>query len=62
MRRDRLLVGLLDPTPLPPTTESQVEVVQLYGDAERSAAQRLDDLIVRLYWLIYRNTRQNALS
>jgi hypothetical protein len=31
--------------------------VQLYGDAELSATQRLDDLVVRLYWLIYRKTK-----
>jgi TIR domain len=35
--------------------------IRLYGDHQRSEAQRLDDLIVRLYWLIYRNTRQNNL-
>lgn len=37
-------------------------IVQVYGDDERSFVQRIDDLIVRLYWLIYRNTRQNQLS
>jgi hypothetical protein len=36
--------------------------MQLYGDDERSMFQRIDDLIVRLYWLIYRNARQNQLS
>lgn len=62
---DRLLVGLLDTTPLVSDLAAlgaRGQVVQLYGDAERSEAQRLDDLIVRLYWLIYRNTRQNQLS
>jgi hypothetical protein len=34
----------------------QNESVQVYGDAERSQLQRIDDLIVRLYWLIYQNT------
>jgi hypothetical protein len=36
--------------------------VQIYGDNVRSWVHRIDDLIVRLYWLIYRNTRQNQLS
>lgn len=31
------------------------DYVQLYGDNERSHTQRIDDLIVRLYWLIFRN-------
>jgi hypothetical protein len=36
--------------------------VKMFGDDERSELQRLDDLIVSLYWLIYRNTRQNELN
>jgi hypothetical protein len=32
--------------------------VQLYGDAERSATPRLDDLVVRLCRLIYRKTKR----
>ena len=31
--------------------------VQLYGDSDRSETHRIDDLIVRLYWLIYRKTK-----
>lgn len=31
--------------------------VQLYGDDERSETHRLDDLIVRLYWLMYQNPK-----
>lgn len=63
---DRLVIALLDSTN--PAILSQqlgwrfTDFVQLYGDAQRSEMQRLDDLIVRLYWLIYRNTRQNQLS
>lgn len=61
MQPHRVLFALLDETP-PPLVSWQGGLVQLYGDAERSQAQRIDDLIVRLYWLIYRNTRQNQLS
>lgn len=39
-----------------------VVIVPVYSDAERSETQRIDDLIVALYWLIYRNTRQNQFS
>jgi len=46
----------------PDLFEQRLNTVQIYGDAERSQMQRIDDLIVRLYWLIYRNTRQNQLS
>jgi hypothetical protein len=52
---DRVLLALLDDTPLEPEM-SNTEVIQLFGDRERSESHRLDDLIVRLYWLIHRNT------
>lgn len=60
----RVLFALLDETPLPDwwyqkqkaSPNSIVQPIQLYGDRERSFTQRLDDLIVCLYWLIYRNT------
>lgn len=76
-RADRILFALLDETPLldalpqiyirneiareyfahtPPNT------VQVCGDGIRPQLQRIDDLIVNLYWLIYRNTRKNQFS
>jgi hypothetical protein len=55
---DRVLFAVLEPCRLPESWQKYDEPsVQLYGDAVRSATQRLDDLIVRLYWLIYRKTR-----
>lgn len=61
--RDRVLFAQLDDTPMPMTSRgTYMNVVQIYGDEERSQVHRLDDLIVRLYWLIYRNTRQNRLD
>lgn len=66
----RVLLALLDDTSLPDwladrmrtEPDSVVKPVQLYGDKTLSTINRVDDLIVRLYWLIYRNTRQNSLS
>ena len=53
---DRVLFALLEDCPLPEFwTRFQEPSVQLYGDAARPMAHRLDDLTVRLYWLIYRN-------
>ncbi|MBZ0277122.1 MAG: TIR domain-containing protein [Anaerolineae bacterium] len=65
----RVLLALLDATPLPgwladrmrTDPDSVVKPVQLYGDKTLSSTNRVDDLIVRLYWLIYRNTHQNSL-
>jgi hypothetical protein len=55
---DRVIFALLDPCPIPEFWMQFSEPwVQLYGDAERSMTQRLDDLVVRLYWLIYRKTK-----
>jgi len=62
---ERILVGLFDTTPLDErlaALEANGQIIQLYGDSERSEVQRIDDLIVRLYWLIYRNTHQNSLE
>ena len=54
---DRVLFALLDDSPIPEFgTLYQEPSVQLYGDEKRPAAHRLDDLVVRLYWLIYRKT------
>ena len=55
---DRVLFGLLEPCTLPDFwLRFHEPSVQLYGDEDRSATQRLDDLVVRLYWLIYRKTK-----
>ena len=55
---DRVLFALLDECPIPEFwTQYQEPSVQLYGDTKRPAAHRWDDLVVRLYWLIYRKTR-----
>jgi len=62
---DRVLFVLLDDTPLPEkmrqvletAPESVVRPVQLFSSGGRSEKHRIDDLIVRLYWLIYRNTQ-----
>jgi len=54
---DRVLFALLDPSPLPEFwLRFHEPYVQLYGDSDRSETHRIDDLIVRLYWLIYRKT------
>lgn len=65
----RVLFAQLDNTPLPDwlkdiiqtKPDSVVKPVQLFSDKELSATNRIDDLIVRLYWLIYHNTQQNSL-
>lgn len=55
---DRVLFALLEDCPIPEFWAQYHEPsVQLYGDKNRPAAQRVDDLVVRLYWLIYRKTR-----
>jgi hypothetical protein len=60
---DRVLFALLDQTKLPPLiSENNYPTIQLYGDAHLSLINRLDDLIVCLYWLIYRTTTQRSLE
>jgi hypothetical protein len=60
---DRVLFALLEDVPLPDFwLRFHEPAVQLYGNAERSTTQRLDDLMVRLYWLIYRKTRYRDLE
>lgn len=44
---ERILFVKLDKTPLPGWV---TDAVQLYGDEERSELNRIDDLIVALYW------------
>ncbi|MEP7288432.1 MAG: TIR domain-containing protein [Chloroflexota bacterium] len=66
----RVLIALLDDTPLPDWALDKIESdpgsvvkpVQLYSDSQLSATNRLDDLIVRLYWLNYRTTQGNNLE
>lgn len=56
IKNSRTLFALLEKEPLPEELHSQgynVLPVQLYGDDERPESHRLDDLIVRLYWLMY---------
>jgi TIR domain len=60
---DRVLFGLLEDVPLPDFwLRFHEPAVQLYGNPERSSTQRLDDLMVRLYWLIYRKTTHRDLD
>jgi hypothetical protein len=60
---DRVLFALLEDVPLPDFwLRFHEPAVQIYGDAERSMTQRLDDLMVRLYWLIYRKTMRRDLD
>jgi hypothetical protein len=55
---DRVLFALLEPCDLPEFwMQFDEPCVQLYGDSERSEIHRIDDLVVRLYWLIYRKTK-----
>lgn len=54
---DRVLFAMLEDVEVPDFwMRFQEPTVQLYGDKDRSSTQRLDDLVVRLYWLIYRKT------
>lgn len=69
---DRIIFALLDQTPLPdwyearlanhPQSSHAVYPVQLYGDAQFSLLNRIDNLIVQLYWLIYRTSETNGLE
>jgi hypothetical protein len=60
---DRVLFALLENSPVPGWwLKFQEPAVQLYGDHKRSVNQRVDDLVVRLYWLIYRKTEQRNLD
>jgi hypothetical protein len=59
---DRVVFASLDDATLPDFwMRDQEPAVQIYADQARSAEQRLDDLIVRLYWLIYRKTDQSGI-
>lgn len=58
-KRDRILLALLEevhpPTWLGDDLPPWLQPVQLFGDGDRSEMNRWDDLIVRLYWLVYNN-------
>ena len=60
---DRVIFALLE---LCPNAEFWMQFrepwVQLYGDADRSTIPRLDELVVRWYWLIYRKTKAANVS
>ena len=51
-----VILAVLDDEPVPEDL-ARYPRVQLFGDAHRTDNQRLDDLVVRVYWLIHRNTR-----
>lgn len=55
---NRIIPALMDRVELPPMLEN-VEAVQLYQDNSNDVdKRRLDDLIVRVYWLIQRNASE----
>jgi len=51
---DGVILALIDDAPVPQDLVHYPRV-QIFGDAHRTENQRLDDLVVRLYWLIHRN-------
>lgn len=54
---NRVLYAALEPCQPPPlTSQTYQSVVQIFGDAMHSETHRTDDLMVRLYWLIFRNS------
>ncbi len=60
---DRVVFASLDDAPLPLFWMKYVDPsVQMYGDQARSAQHRIDDLIVRLYWMIHRKTERNGVA
>ena len=59
---DRVLIARLDDTPLPESIRAKfhqqgamTEPIQLFEDEQLSWTNRVDNLVVRLYWLIFRN-------
>lgn len=57
IKNNHVLVALLDNTPLPKDLANVEPIVQLYEDASLTSIHRLDNLVVNLYWLIYRNSK-----
>lgn len=62
--RGHVLPVLLDRRPMSLSAGelANIQPLQLYGDRQRSTRQRMDDLIVGLYWLIYKNTHDDDLQ
>ena len=57
---DRVLVVQLYDTPLPKWIVDRIKIdniVKLMENQDFSRRQKIDDLIVRIYWLIYKNTQ-----
>lgn len=57
---DRVMPALLDPVELPASVNDVASVTLYREDGRGIDLRRLDDLIVRLYWLIHRNTTTTA--
>jgi hypothetical protein len=57
VNKGRILIAMLEDVPPPSWLQNDLppwlEPVQLFGDGARSEINRWDDLIVRLYWLVY---------
>jgi hypothetical protein len=59
---DRVLLVQLDDTPLPIWITDQISkenTINIMEDNKSSQLHKIDDLIVRLYWLIYRNVQKD---
>jgi hypothetical protein len=56
----RVLIAMLEPIPLPLYLEKYVPVHLYNNDIDALDMNRLDDLIVRLYWLIDQNIQKAA--
>jgi hypothetical protein len=57
---NRVLIVQLDEMPLPDWIIDRIkpdQIINIMGDNKLSHTQKIDDLVVRLYWLIYRNTQ-----
>ena len=58
-KRDRILIALLQDIAFPSWLRDDLppwlQPVPLFEDTQRSEMNRWDDLIVRLYWLVYNN-------
>jgi hypothetical protein len=54
---DRIVLGMLEPCQPPEFfLNSRKNVVELYNEDRTLSAHRLDDLMVRLYWLLLRKS------
>jgi hypothetical protein len=59
---DRIMPVLLDPIELPPELDNVIPVKLYRKDGLGIDKRRLDDLIVRLYWLIHKNLGEKKAS